>query len=613
MRDTMAHRGPDDSGSVILSDGRVGLAHRRLSIVDLSAAGHQPMTNEDGTVWVTYNGEIYNHVDLRAGLESRGHRFKSRADTEVLVHLYEQTQAGLVQDLRGMFAFAVYDTRRDTLLLVRDRLGLKPLYYAETPAGLVFASEIKAILASGLVLPALDETRLPEYLNYGRVLPPNTLFRGITKLAPGHLLEYGPDRSARVSRYWDIFDGVDRSATEGLSERELVTRLSDSLQEAVSLRLMSDVPVGVFLSAGVDSSTIAAMVAAAKDVPLKTFTVGFEGTSVHNEVAQARSTAGLLGAEHHDITIGSAQVKSFFADYLDHMEEPGSNPTWMAVYFVSRLARDHGVIVALSGDGGDELFVGYDKWMKMLSTHKYAWSPFMHAPRAVRATMNRLVGPLLRGRVAGDLLRAAAAGEELYQGGTAFKRNEVTALVSADLVRGSHSGSPYEPIGRLRESFLQSAPDPGDYADWMTYASLKSGLLEDYLMRLDKMGMAASVEGRVPILDHEFVRLAMSVPGTIKYGGGQRKWLLKEVARGYLPAELVDLPKRGFNAPVAEWVSEGFSDMLCDSVSSFADRTGVLAPAGVIKLQQDVRTGRASAAGSWGIMSLALWHERWMS
>lgn len=615
MRDSMTHRGPDDAGAILLHRGGVGLGHRRLSIVDLSPAGHQPMSNEDETVWISYNGEVYNHKDLRAGLEAEGHRFKSHTDTEVIVHLYEKRGADVVRDLRGMFAFAIWDENRGRLLLARDRLGLKPLYYADTPQGFLFASEIKALLATGLIRPSLNEACLPEFLNYGRVLPPRTLFAGISKLEPGHILEYQAGGVVAPARYWDVFDGVRREAMPGPESDALVAELSRSLQESVSLRLMSDVPVGVFLSAGVDSSTIAAMVAATERVPLKTFTVGFEGSHVHNEVEEARGIAQLLKAEHYDVTVGPAEVKAFFPAYLHFMEEPGSNPIWMAVYFVSRLARDHGVIVALTGDGGDELFVGYDKWMKMLRLHRYAWDPFVRLPRTIREALAAAGRPVVKGRVAADLLRAATAGEELFQGGTAFKQDEVAGLVRPDLMKRDGDLSPYSPIAELRERFEESAPDPHDYADWMSYLSLKSGLLEDYLMRVDKMGMAASVEGRIPLLDHEFVRLAMSIPGSYKYDGWQRKRLLKDVARRFLPSGLIDAPKRGFNAPVEAWISGEFADVLCDSVSTFARRTGVLTSSGVERLTRSVRasSGAGVAAASWGIMSLALWHGQWMS
>jgi asparagine synthase (glutamine-hydrolysing) len=613
MRDTMTHRGPDDAGTVILSQGRVGFGHRRLSIIDLSAAGHQPMANEDETVWLVYNGEVYNHGDIRSGLLQRGHRFKSKTDSEALIHLYEEHGKGLVHSLRGMFAFALWDERRRTLLLARDRLGIKPLFYADTPGGFVFASEIKALFASGLVKPEMDPGHLPEYLNYGRVLSPNSLFRGVMKLEPGHILEYGPDGVVRLERYWDVFDGVDRGSMAGKSEEDLVTALADSLRQAIDLRLMSDVPVGVFLSAGVDSSTIAAMVAEQKQVPLKTFTVGFEGAHVHNEVAEARAIAGLLGAEQHDVTVGAADVMDFFPSYLQYMEEPGSNPIWMAVYFVSRLARDNGVIVALSGDGGDELFVGYDKWMKMLQMHRSGWRALQALPVPARRAIAAVAGPMSRSRVIAEVLRAAADGEELYQGGTAFKRDEIGLLCREEFVGSRDDRTAYAGIAALRAQFERTAPDPGDYADWMSYVSLKSGLLEDYLMRLDKMGMAASIEGRVPLLDHEFVRLAMSIPGERKYAGGQRKRLLKEVARRVLPAAIVDAPKRGFNAPVEAWITGEFSDMLADEVSSFGRRTGVFSESGIGRLQSYSRMEAGKAAGYWGLLSLALWHNHWIA
>jgi asparagine synthase (glutamine-hydrolysing) len=613
MRDSMTYRGPDDAGAVVLDGGRVGFGHRRLSIIDLSPAGHQPMANEDETVWLVYNGEVYNHAPMRESLQQRGHRFGSRTDTEVLIHLYEEEGASLVDSLRGMFAFAIWDERRKTLLLARDRLGIKPLFYADTPGGFVFASEIKALFASGLLVAEMDTDYLPEYLNYGRVLAPNSLFRGVRKLEPGHVLEYGPDGIGRAQRYWDVFDGVDRETGAAKNDEDLVTDLAGCLHEAIDMRLMGDVPIGVFLSAGVDSSTIAAMVALQKTVPLKTFTVGFEGSHVHNEVDEARAIAGMLGAEHHDVTIGAADVMDFFPSYLRYMEEPGSNPIWMAVYFVSRLARDSGVIVALSGDGGDELFVGYDKWMRMLKAYRSGWRTLQALPPPARRAIAAVAGPMSGSRVVNEVLRAAADGEELFQGGTAFKREEIRRLCAPELLGGGRGRAAYAGIADLRARFERSAPDPRDYADWMSYVSLKSGLLEDYLMRLDKMGMAASIEGRVPLLDHEFVRRVMSIPGERKYAGGQRKRLLKEVARRVLPPAIVDAPKRGFNAPVQAWITGEFSDMLSDEVSSFGRRTGVFTEDGIRELQGCSRMEAGKAAGYWGLLSLALWHNHWIT
>jgi len=612
MRDTMTHRGPDDAGLEVLNDGRVGLAHRRLSILDLTQAGHQPMANEDGTIWLSYNGEIYNHAHLRNQLEARGHSFTSRTDTEVVVHLYEEHGADLVGHLRGIFAFAIWDDQRKRLLLARDRLGLKPMYYATTETGLVFASEIKALFASGMVKPRLDESRVPEYLTYGRVLPPNTLFKGVRKLEPGHVLEYASGEIPQIRRYWDVFDGVDRSWARDKSDQDLVAELRQSLDEAVDLRLMGDVPIGVFLSAGIDSGTVSALVARNASIPLRTFTVGFDGGHVHSESDEARALSDKLGAEHHDTIVGPSDVHSFFPKYLEFMEEPGSNPIWMAVYFVSCLARENGIIVALTGDGGDELFAGYDKWMRVLKLHRYGWKPFTRLPGPLRETIAGTGEHLARDRVLVDLFRAARAGEELFQGGIALRRGELQALVRPELLSQTAGCSPYEPIAHHKSRFIHSAPDPTDYADWMTYLSLKSGLLEDYLMRLDKMGMAASVEGRAPLLDQEFLRLAMSIPGKRKYAGWNRKKLLKGVAAGLLPRETINTPKRGFNAPVQAWIAGEFADTFAECLSDFGTRTGIFTKQGLRTLSGIASSGSGTAAASWGIMSLSLWYTHWI-
>jgi len=407
MNSTMQHRGPDDAGVWLSSDRQVGLANRRLAIIDLSPAGHQPMSNEDGTVWIAYNGEVYNFAALREGLEQAGHRFCSQTDTETLLHLYEGEGDDLVHRLRGMFAFALWDAKRRRLLLARDRVGIKPLYYAVTEGRLLFASEVKALFASGWLRPKLNRGAVLQYLALGYVPPPDTLFEGVRKLEPGHLLVADAD-GLHTRRYWDLYQDI--ITVNGCSTHEWVERTLAKLEEAVRIRLVADVPVGVFLSGGIDSSLVAALAARHSSGPVKTFTLGFKDHPEYNELVYARRVADYLGAEAHEILIGADEVRAFFPRFADFQEEPVSNPIWFATYFVSKLARDNGVIVVLSGDGGDELFAGYNRWMEYLRVYERGWRQLRAMPAPVRQLLGGVAQSFLPRDEQREIVRRAVDG-----------------------------------------------------------------------------------------------------------------------------------------------------------------------------------------------------------
>jgi asparagine synthase (glutamine-hydrolysing) len=615
MNATMLHRGPDDGGEWLAPDGHIGLANRRLAIIDLSPAGHQPMSNEGGSVWIAYNGEVYNFAALRAELERKGHSFRSRSDTETLVHLYEEEGPELVRRLRGMFAFAIWDARRRELFLARDRVGIKPLYYALVDGQLIFGSEVKALIASGRVRPALNRAALVQYLALGYVAPPDTLFDGIRKLEPGHWLIAGPD-GLRVERYWDVFDGVAPQPARG--EAELVDQIHAQLEEAVRLRLVADVPVGVFLSGGIDSSLVAACAARATGQAVKSFTLGFRDHPEYNELDHARRVAGFLGAEAHEVLIGPEEVREFFPRFVDFQEEPVANPIWFAIYFVSRLARDNGVIVVLSGDGGDELYAGYNRWMEYLRLYDRGWRHFGALPQPARALAGAVARPLLRRANQRELARRSVAGEELFWGGTVFKPEELQAMCAPDLHTDGALWNAL-PLARWRADFERL---PGAHADldWMSYAALKGNLLEDFLMRLDKMGMAASIEGRVPLLDHEFIRFSQSIPAAAKYPGYHNKRLLRQVARRLLPAEIVDRPKTGFCAPVEAWLAGAFGAQLADGLAELQAHERVFAPAWLESVLARARGvcipgggGAGLGSSDWALLALGQWYARWIA
>jgi len=613
MNDAMAHRGPDDAGTWVSPDNRVGLANRRLAIIDLSPAGHQPMTNEDGSVWIAYNGEVYNFLALRQHLIAKGHQFRSRTDTETLVHLYEEYGEQMVHHLRGMFAFAIWDSARRKLLLARDRVGIKPLYYADVEGVLVFGSEIKAMFASGLsaLRPQLNRAALLQFMAMGFVSAPNTLFMGVRKLPPGHCLIVD-DAGTRINRYWDVFENVEQM--EG-SDENYVDRTLELLEECVRIRLVADVPVGVFLSGGIDSSLVAALAARNSNQPVQSFTLGFRDHPEYNELQYARNVARYLKAEAHEVMIGPEDVREFFPRFLNFQEEPVVNPIWFAMYFVSKLARDNGVIVVLSGDGGDELYAGYNKWMDYLRIYEStSYRLLRAAPRPLRNLVGAIGQSLLPQENQREIVRRAASGQELFWGGTSFKSNQLTRMLASDLFDDGELWATL-PLQDLRQDFRRSlAGKPESPLAWMSYVALKGNLQEDYLMRLDKMGMAASVEGRVPLLDHEFIRWSQSIPDNRKYPHYKNKHLLREVAYRVLPRELIDRPKMGFCAPVESWLKQTFGKQLGGSLELLQQNERVFNDSWYREFSENVAksNGLTFAGAHWSLLMLGQWYTHWI-
>ena len=359
MADTMIHRGPDDSGAWRSTDGAVALGHRRLSIVDLSPAGRQPMANEDDTIWITYNGEVYNHRALRAELEAKGHVYRSATDTESIVHLYEEEGPRCVERLHGMFALAIWDSRRRELFLARDRLGIKPLYYAQPPGGFIFASEIKSLLAHPAIVADLDEEAFSHYLTFLCTPAPLTMFQGIRKLAPAQRMTVSADGRVQIESYWSPFNEAPAEEIAEMSEHEMETRLLALLRESIAKRMMSDVPFGVFLSGGVDSSTNVALMAELMEDPVRTFSVAFRDQERYNELEYARAVAKRFGTDHHEVVIDVDDLTAFLSDLIHHQDEPLADWVCVPLYYVSKLARDNGTIVVQVGEGSDELFHGY--------------------------------------------------------------------------------------------------------------------------------------------------------------------------------------------------------------------------------------------------------------
>ena len=544
MTDVIAHRGPDASGFWV--QGEVALGHRRLSIIDL-ATGNQPMSNEDDLLWITYNGEIFNHADLRPELEAAGHRYKSRCDTETIVHSYEQYGDQCVTRFRGMFAFAIWDQTHRRLFCARDRLGIKPFYYYWDGRLFAFASEIKALLRHPDIRTEPNERLIPEYLAFGYNSGEETLFAGIRKLMPGHTLTFscGSDPSLQIKQYWDApcptqFD--DRPDSEWIAE------CRSRLEEVVRMRLMSDVPLGMFLSGGVDSSAIAAIIKRQTSGPVKTFSVGYS-ESRFSELSEARQLAEQIGTDHHEVFVSMEQFFNVLPSLVWHEDEPIAWPSSVSLHFVSKLAAEQ-VKVVLTGEGSDELFAGYGRY-RFYQLNAQWMRAYSSVPGGLRNAIQSAVAesPLLsaslRRKLGHTVLGRGANIESLYLNNfyCAFGAEEQQKLLASHF-----DANPYATYMRRWDSVTQSPTLPRLlYADQKTY-------LVELLMKQDQMSMSCSIESRVPFLDHKFVEFAASVPPHMKLRGKQGKYVIKKAVDGLIPREIIYRKKMGFPTPISAWL-----------------------------------------------------------
>ena len=589
MCSTIVHRGPDDGGFLIRPD--VGLGMRRLSIIDLHT-GHQPLSNEDGSVWVVFNGEIYNFQSLRQQLIGRGHRLATRTDTEVIVHLYEDYGADLVDHLRGMFAFALWDARKKHLLLGRDRLGIKPLYYADLGDRLVFASELKAILQLPGVDRQLDWPSVNHLFTNLTAPSSQSIIRGIRKLEPAHVLTAGPNLTTRVSRYWDVVFEPNRKATE----QDLIEELREQIDESVRIHMVSDVPVGAFLSGGIDSSSVVAHMVRHTGRPVKTFAIGFK-EEAFNELPYARATARTFGTDHHELVL-EPDIVSIIEDLAWHLDEPFGDPSAIPTYMVSRMAADH-VKVVLSGDGGDELFAGYDKYRVEQRERRY-W----HLPGFARKALG-VVGSRMREGAKGRnfLLHHSLSGWDRYfDSGSFFRDHERKQLLHPDVFAQVRNDDP------MREARAWVARHQGSSLSAMQYLDLHTYLPLDILTKVDRMSMAHSLEVRVPLLDHKVIEFAATIPPEMNLKAGSGKLLFKKAMRGIIPDGVLDRPKRGFAVPLDSWFRgelEGFArDLL---LSRRCIERNILNRAYVERLLDLHRGGRPLAFHLWTLISFEMW------
>jgi asparagine synthase (glutamine-hydrolysing) len=643
MRDSMVHRGPDGDGLWISADRRIGLAHRRLAIIDLSDTAAQPMSDGEKTVWVTFNGEIYNHIALRRTLEKAGHRFLTdHSDTEVLVHGFKEWGIdGLLDRLEGMFAFGIWDEKTKHLVLARDRVGIKPVYFTHNGESFRFASEIKAILSDLKVSRAVEPMALNHYLSFMVAPAPLTMFKGIFKLPAGHLLEIDSSGRMESRRYWDAVPGksIEPRALKGMSEKAredfYITGIRERLEAGIEKRMMSDVPFGVFLSGGIDSSANVALMSRLMDRPVDTFTVGFKDHTHLNELDYARRVARDFKTNHHEVLIDESDMIGYLDDLVHHQDEPIADWVCVPLYFVSKLAKDSGVTVVQVGEGSDEQFCGYDSWMTYLRLYKTFWGPYQAIlPAGLRsfagnaaAAFSHLSPTFAR---AGEVLLRAGRGQELFWSGanpfwnvhknrylsggilpssTGWEELSIAGLDFPGL-NDSDSGSV---ISGFFERFDRDHP-ASDSLIRMAYSELRLRLPELLLMRLDKISMSTSIESRVPFLDHKLVEFTMDIPMAMKVRGGVKKHLLKKALKDILPAEIINRKKVGFAAPMAEWLRGRFGARAEASVlGSDLFREGLFNREYIAGRFRAHRQGRIDeAVRLWTLFNLTAWHDHWI-
>ena len=608
MRDTMALRGPDGAGAWVSRDGKIGLGHRRLSIIDLSAVADQPMSNEDDSLQIVFNGEIYNHAEIRAELVALGgHTWKTdHSDTEVILHAFEEWGIDCIHRFRGMFAMALWDIRKRELWLIRDRIGIKPLYYSVHHNRIVFASEIKALLQDPQQVRAVHEEAFYHYLSFLTTPAPQTLFEGIKKIPGGTWLRIQADGAMEERRYWDVWDNA---KPLNLSEDETAAAILAELKTAVKLRKVSDVPVGVFLSGGIDSSTNAALFSEGDGKQVKTFSIGYEGNyeSYQNELHYARQVADLVGAEYHERLLTQEDLLDFLPQMIHLQDEPIADPVCVPVYYVSKLARDNGVIVCQVGEGADELFWGYPSWKQSLELQNTANSvPVPNTIKKMGLAGIRAMGKQTNARY--EWLRRASEGQPIFWGGAeAFSESQKQRLLSPRLRKKFANLTSWDALKPIHDRFKAKAWDTSPLS-WMSYLDLNLRLPELLLMRVDKMSMGVSLEGRVPFLDHKFVELAMSIAPAMKTKDGTLKYILKKAVRGVIPDEIIDRKKQGFGVPVYEWFLDKLGEQAKRDLSEFCDQTDFLDKAEVMRYIEN-----GDGPKVWYLLNFALWWREYIS
>ena len=604
MRDVITHRGPDGAGMFV--QGRIGLGHRRLSIVD-PEAGQQPMATDDGAIQIVYNGEVYNHPEISQRLEAEGHHYHTHCDTESVLKLYELHGSQMPTHLRGMFAFAIWDQKRETLFIARDRFGVKPLYYAVTDDGsLYFGSEIKSILASGVIGGTFDQTSLPEYLSSHSTFGTGTMFKGIQRLEAGHTLTWR-DGVITIEKYWDLSFAHEGEDTR--DEAAVIAQYDEMFRDAVRMRLMADVPLGTFLSGGIDSAAITAVMASLIEEPVRTFSVAFAEREA-NELEYARMVAKKFGTEHREVIVSAAEFWDALPQMIWHEDEPIAHPSSIPLYFVSKLAAEH-VKVVLTGEGSDEVLGGYNRYRVTMYNMRYGSAYERIVPDGGRSLVRGAIDSLPRGskirqKLNRTFLTLPADITTLYMDNFAvFSRQRLAGLWSPMMKEKLGQLSPYA----TAEQYYESS-DAHTMLNKLLYVDTKT-YLHELLMKQDQMSMAASIESRVPFLDHKLVEFAARMPEGMKVRGMTTKYVLRRIMTGVLPPEILSRRKMGFPVPIAAWLRGPYRHVLDEFVLGHRARArGLFDEEALKRLVASHVSGEANHSERlWSLINLEMWQR----
>lgn len=610
MNTCISHRGPDDKGYWATEDRKLHFGHLRLSIIDLSPAGHQPMITATGTA-IVFNGEIYNFNELREKY-FKGLNFNSTSDTEILLLLYEKFGESCVDFLNGMFAFAIWNSQKKELFIARDRSGKKPFYYSFSNGKFSFSSELKALLTLPWIDRKLDDQSLYHFLTFNMLAPPQTMFEGINKLAAGHTLTISQDGSHRSREFWEVhYD----SSISTMDESELVDLVNSSLKKAVDYRMVSDVPVGAFLSGGVDSSAIVALMSQKTNIPINTFSVGFDGQQNYDERYYAAKVAAMFKTNHEEIIVTANDIEQFLPKVVDIFDEPLADETCIPIYFLSQKARSSGSIVVMTGDGSDELFAGYRNWKKYIRMAPW-YENYSKMPMAVRQLIlsgGKLLKP--NSNVVEMLSRSAKGQDFFWLGARSFKEATKSKFLNDGFRNNLIEKDSYSVIAEYKKSYEKARLASGrkfNYTDWMCYLGFKYIVPNYYLSRMDRLGMANSIEIRSPFLDYEFVNMALSISSKHKLVHDEPKYILKKSLEKILPAEILYRKKMGFCVPIREWSGEIMIDYIDKNLKVFCEMHPQFRYSELNNLLQQLKSGKETSVNKlWTMYFLIAWFKRW--
>jgi asparagine synthase (glutamine-hydrolysing) len=608
MRDEMRHRGPDAEGIFVNKSKKVGFGFRRLAIIDLSPAANQPMCNQDQTIWIVFNGEIYNHLEIRKELEKLGYKYKTRSDTETIIYAYEEFGIDFIHKLNGMFAIAIWDERKKLFIAYRDRIGKKPFYYTFQNGQFVFASEIKSIFRHPTIRKELNLNALSNYLTFLIPPSPETMFDGIKKLPAGHRLILNENGEIKIEEYYDVLNSENEEleTNENVIKENIVRLLRQSIKD----RMISDVPFGVFLSGGIDSSTNVALMSELMDRPVDTFSIGYKDFKEHNEFNFARKVAEIFKTNHHEILIDAKDALDFFPNLVYHQDEPLADPVCIPLYFVSKLARENGTIVVQVGEGSDEEFAGYPWMLRELRLTKINQYLFKNFPsilnKALYSITNKLWSP--EGKLLElDYIRRIKDYQEIYWGGAVnFTIEHKKKLLIKNL------NNSYELVKRVYEKY-KSKSNVDDPLRQMIYLEFKNRLPELLLMRVDKMAMATSVEARVPFLDYRLVEYSFKIDSKIKIKNYITKYILKKSVEGIIPNEIIYRKKQGFAAPMNYWLRNELSNFTKHYLLNSNIHKLNLFNKDFIKflIESPLSNRYDFVQNTWNLLNLFMWYDYW--